>query len=293
MAHIGKILVATDFSGAANAAVKRAANLAHDLRAALHLAHIVEVGLLDWLRELAPGESTGEEPPVVSQARIRLSEIARLLEQHFSIRAEVCVATGVPHTEIVAQARAIAADLLVVGARGLHSYRDIFLGSTASRVVRLATGPVLVVRNGDTDDYQGMLVASDLSARARRLIELALALAPGAHIEVLHVLEVPTEGALEVLGLGAEASQAARERGLESARHQLSALLTGLGGAAQLQAVVEAGRPAQVVLERALRMKHRLVVVGKQGESTREPGLLGTVAKHVVDDALCDVLVTD
>jgi len=52
MAQIGRILVATDFSSAARAAVKRAARLAHDLRAELHLAHIVEGQLLDRLREL-------------------------------------------------------------------------------------------------------------------------------------------------------------------------------------------------------------------------------------------------
>jgi nucleotide-binding universal stress UspA family protein len=293
MAGVGRILAATDFSGAASAAVRRAARLAHDLQAELHVAHVVEERLLDWLRVVAPGGGLDAEPPGVVRARTHLEELARLLGQQFSIRTATHVAIGVPHATIAAQARAVGADLLVVGAHGLHTYREVFLGSTASRVVRLAAGPVLVVRKAVEDVYQGALVATDFSARAARAIELALVLAPSAYVEVLHVVELPPEGALGVLGFSGEALSEPREHRLESARVRLSALLVGVRPTARLDPVVEAGRPAQVVLERATRMKQGLIVVGKQGESTREPGLLGEVAKHVVDDALCDVLVTD
>jgi nucleotide-binding universal stress UspA family protein len=292
MAQISRILVATDFSGAANAAVKRAARLAHDLRAELHLAHVVEDHLLDRLRELVPGGDAGAEPPTVAAARARLTELAGVLVHHYSICTEVHVSLGVPYTGIVEAARAVDAGLLVLGAQGLHSYREFFLGSTTSKALRLVAGPVLVVRNGEIDDYQSVLVAVDFSTRAAPAIDLALTLAPRAHLEVIHVVETPPEEALRAWGVSDEARQALREREFEAAQRQLAALRFATQTAEQLHPVVEYGPPAQVVLQRAVQMRHKLVVVGRRGESTEQPTLLGGVAKHVLDDALCDVLVT-
>lgn len=291
MARISRVLVATDFSGAANAAVKRAARLAHDLRAELHLAHVVEERLLDRLRELAPHAAAGGELPVVSAARTRLIEIAQLLAQHYAIRTEVHVSTGVPYTAIVEAARAAEAGLLVLGAHGLHSYRELLLGSTTSKALRLSAGPVLVVRNAEIDDYQSALVAVDFSARSAPAIDLARTLAPRARFEVLHVVEMPPQDALRAWTASADALPALREREVEAAQRRLAALLFASQAAQQLHPIVEHGHPAQVVLQRATRMRHNLIVVGRRGESTGEPLLLGGVARHVVDDALCDVLV--
>jgi len=292
MRRISRILVATDFSGAANAAVKRAARLAHDLNAELHLAYIIEERLLDQLRELMPSGDSGTEPPAVGAARTRLGELAGLLANHYAIRAEVHLSVGVPYGAIIEWAGAVAADLLVVGAHGMHSYREYLLGSTTSRVIRLAAGPVLVVRSQDNEDYRQALVAIDFSSRSAIAIELALALAPHAYIEALHVVETPPAEALQAWGLSDEAVQDLRQREVRAAQRVLSTLLAGIEAAQAMHPAVEHGPPARVVVERAVRMRHNLVVIGRRGESTEEQMLLGGVAKHVVDDALCDVLVT-
>lgn len=55
--------------------------------------------------------------------------------------------TGAPAEEIVDAAKAVGADLIVVGSRGLSGVQSAFLGSVSDRVLHLAHCPVLVVRS--------------------------------------------------------------------------------------------------------------------------------------------------
>jgi nucleotide-binding universal stress UspA family protein len=48
---------------------------------------------------------------------------------------------------IVAQAAEVHADLIVMGTHGRRGLRRVALGSDAEQVVRMATVPVLLVRN--------------------------------------------------------------------------------------------------------------------------------------------------
>jgi hypothetical protein len=61
-------------------------------------------------------------------------------------RLLVHVPVGSPVDEIVALARQIGADLIVLGTHGRRGLRRLWLGSVAEHVVRSATCPVLVVR---------------------------------------------------------------------------------------------------------------------------------------------------
>ena len=69
---------------------------------------------------------------------------ARARSAGLDVRAEVC--SGVPHREIVARARALRADLIVMGTQGRGGLERSLLGSVADRVVRTAPCPVLTVR---------------------------------------------------------------------------------------------------------------------------------------------------
>jgi len=58
----------------------------------------------------------------------------------------VVVRTGSPAEEITDAAKALGADLIVMGSRGLGGVRSALLGSVSDRVLHLAHCPVLVVR---------------------------------------------------------------------------------------------------------------------------------------------------
>ena len=60
-------------------------------------------------------------------------------------------------------------DLVVLGFRGRHCFRDVFLGTTAERVVRKGDRSVLVVRNRPEEAYRRVLVAVDFSPASAQL----------------------------------------------------------------------------------------------------------------------------
>lgn len=291
---ISRIVVATDFSGEAGVAVKRAARLADELKAELHLVTVVEETLIAALRELIGGDGDKAESPGLTSARTRLAALAQVLHDHYSIRAEAHVTVGVPHTEVVARAAALSGDLLVVGAHGADSYSEMFFGTTASRIVRLSAVPVLAVRNAEVDEYAHVLVGVDFSDRSPDLVQLALTIAPRAYIEVVHAVEIPSEEVFRVAGAAEGAVTAYRARTLKEARERMRALLERRPPDGRLYPVVVQGRPAQVLIERISRLpRAALVVVGRRGRATDQPTLLGTAAKHVVEEATRDVLIGD
>jgi nucleotide-binding universal stress UspA family protein len=74
----------------------------------------------------------------------------------------------------------------------------------------------------------------------------------------------------------------------DSAKQAAAELLHGLGGA---EAIVTAGRPADVLRSVAVRERADLVAVGTHGQSRRAGILVGSVATAMLHDAPCSVLV--
>jgi nucleotide-binding universal stress UspA family protein len=73
------------------------------------------------------------------------------------------VLTGAPHRVLVETARSAGADLIVVGAAGAGPFAEL-LGSTADRVVRKASCPVLLVRGQLRVPPRRILAPVDLSS---------------------------------------------------------------------------------------------------------------------------------
>ena len=72
----------------------------------------------------------------------RAADMARLQ----GLAAEAKVVEGNPDAALIALARELRADLIVVGSHGRRGLQRFFLGSVAERLVRTAPVPVLVVR---------------------------------------------------------------------------------------------------------------------------------------------------
>lgn len=133
------ILVATDFTALACNAEDRAVRLAQALGAKLTLLHVHHVppvlpteGLLMPYDELE------------SAARQALDQKAQSLRARFP-DLRVALRTGYPDVEIVAAAKDLGADLIVMGTHGRRGLRRALLGSVAARVVRTSPIPVLTV----------------------------------------------------------------------------------------------------------------------------------------------------
>ncbi|MBS0657070.1 MAG: universal stress protein [Verrucomicrobia bacterium] len=142
------ILVATDFSPQAEAARHWAEELARAAGAGLSLLHVLAP------TSALPGDpSFGLAGPEIEQAwrtvrdgaHARLRELGRSCAEH-GLNAEAWVLHGSPAEKIAEAAHNWRCDLIVLATRGSGGWGQLLLGSTAERVVRFATCPVLVVR---------------------------------------------------------------------------------------------------------------------------------------------------
>ena len=140
---IGTILVPTDFSAPSTEAVRYASTLAGQCGARLCLVFVyVPLMIADGLEGYAVVRSNEQ---MVKQARRRLATFARNeVDETIPVQREVRI--GAPHREIVNAAKDARADLIVIATHGYTGLKHAFIGSTAERVVRHASCPVLVVR---------------------------------------------------------------------------------------------------------------------------------------------------
>ncbi len=139
-----KILVALDFSPSAIRALDCALALAEGFGSKITLLHVVEPPAYAG-EPRSPGG--GLNPPnqhLLAEARERLEDLAAKYSSH-SHPPESLVRMGHAHSEIPDTAKALAADLIVLGAQGETCFKPLSLGSTAEHVVRHAPCPVLTI----------------------------------------------------------------------------------------------------------------------------------------------------
>jgi nucleotide-binding universal stress UspA family protein len=142
--RIATILVPTDFSPDAEAALEHAIDFARMFGARIHLLHawyIAPQAATPWSYSFPAGLI--EEVRQDSQRRIdalRDKVKARGIEASGEISGEP------PSLAITACAERQKADLIIMGTRGLTGVKHVLLGSVAERTLRFAPCPVMVVK---------------------------------------------------------------------------------------------------------------------------------------------------
>ena len=296
---IEKILLPTDFSDCAHAALDHALFLARQHGAQLHLLHVIVLH--------------GEDPTETSQRFPDREEIFSRLEQLaggemrdlLAAHAEESLRLFEHQRRSISAAPAIlevadelGADLIVLGSHGRRGLRHFFLGSVAEEVVRTAHCPVLTLREsssrGGTPRFGHLLVPVDFSPHARRALETARQLADlyGSELHLLHVVESPvippSYGPLySAAAAGVAFSDLARE--VEENLRDLLSRVEGPDVNSNLQ-VVE-GIAAPSITRYAEKIGADLIVIATHGLSGLEHFLLGSVTEKVMRTAPCPVLV--
>jgi universal stress protein A len=138
---IQRILVPLDFSPSSGKIIEFAQALAEPLKATLILLHIVEPqGFPE--KFLSRGGTMDETTQ--QQLELARERLAALYHKKHGrhVPADSLVRMGRAYSEICDTAKALAADLIVIG---MHGARQTSLGSTADRVLRHAACPVLTV----------------------------------------------------------------------------------------------------------------------------------------------------
>ena len=286
------ILVATDLSVPSRHATDRACRIAATNGARLTMLHVVSRRLLDELRDMIGANSDEVAGRIEAMARQSLAELAADPERNHGTQPDTRLATGAVLGTIHDIAETMNAGLLVVGARGEDYLRHAFLGSTAMRLLRKARRNVLLVRAASHEDYRRILVPIDFSPLSNSILDTARALAPGAHLVLIHAFELPFEGKLSFAGVDDAVIRKYRAEMREELTRRLHSFADASGldhGASTL--LVRHGEAAQVIIEQEQELECDLVVMGKHGNRDFEDLLLGSVTKHVLAEAHGDVLV--
>ena len=291
MTPLSHILVATDFSGCAARALDRAARLAHDHHATLHLVHVMDRLLLQMFAGTLDEHPLATEQRLLESARSRLKEVAGQMASRFGVTVKDEVLIGRIHAQAAEYAAMHAIDLTVFGAHGENFVRDMFVGSTASKFLRRGRQPTLVVRSDDERPYHQVLVAVDFSPASRLAVAWAARIAPQAGIHVLHVSELPFEGKMRYAGIPEDDIAMYRRNAEQEARRALEAFLGGIAGTAPMSRSVQGGPPSRTIAAQARFHHADLVVMGKRGKLEFDEFLLGSVTLRVLEEIDRDLLL--
>ncbi|MCL7463154.1 universal stress protein [Pseudomonas sp. NW5] len=292
MSALHTLLAMTDFSSPAEAAALRAARLARQCGARLQVQHVLARQALQQLQALFGLADTALGARLTQDAHEQLHALAARLQAETGVSAGLHLSQGVVLDELLDYSDACDAGLVVVGAQGQGLIRELTLGSTAERLLRKSNRPLLTVRGAVQGDYQHILLPVDFSPRTERALALLRQLAPEAHLTLLHVFSVPFEGMLRHAGV--EESQIIRLR--EEVRQRAAQSMEALRSSEALQgrsvdSVLLGGDPALQVLQQANLRGSELIAMGRRGQGVLDELLLGSVTKHVIAHAHCDVLV--
>ena len=138
---VDSVLVPTDGSKCAQAAVGYAADLARRYDAKVHALCVVD-------------SRTLENAPQYDQIKKEREEVAERTCNDISvggIPVEQAVRTDIPHKAILRYTTEQDIDLIVMGTHGRTGVERYLLGSVAEKVVRTSDVPVLTVRFDEDD----------------------------------------------------------------------------------------------------------------------------------------------
>jgi nucleotide-binding universal stress UspA family protein len=300
--QIRTILVPIDFSEPSLEAIEFAMPLLKRFGAELHLVHVFES---DY-----PLSSSATIPLIVPElqvgkrVRCRLRDVARKYSIELS-RENIHAVRGRPFEEICRLARERGIDLIITSTRGNTGLKHLALGSTAERLVRYSSCPVLVVRGCDRTKKAGrngkskrtlslrkILVPIDFSDCSMKGVAYAKALAKefDATLVLLHSVYLQYYVASD-----------------EYARYDFPLLMQQVEKAAQgqmrdlvrktdwdgiqVETALEAGHAGQQICARAQDNNADLIVTSTHGATGFKHVLLGSTAEYVVRHAHCPVLV--
>ena len=154
MIKIKKVLHPTDFSDNSKDALEYALAVCAWEKAELVLLHVCESF------EFTPPEYYMDEAEVARQLKTRLNAVKKMLDEiaarHRGAVPETTTVAigGKPCAEILRYAEERGVDMIVLGTHGRTGLAHFLIGSTAERVVRTSSCPVLTIRAATPEESE-------------------------------------------------------------------------------------------------------------------------------------------
>jgi nucleotide-binding universal stress UspA family protein len=285
------VLCPIDFSEASRGALRYAAAIAEHFE-----SEVTIVTINDPLLSDADTLTAGEGHMAEETAR----EMERFFRETFAnrpmgiARARFESVTGTPAAEILGLAARSHADVIVMSSHGATGVRKLFFGSTAERVLRETSVPILVTPAGDAGPallsdvrktVRRVVAPVDLSDASGRQVRLASGLAQALDVSLLlvHIVE-PVRSARPGWRPRLNVDSERRDR----AERQLESMIGTLPGRAKAEALVVFGEPSEEIAKVAHDRDAGLIVMGLHASPLLGPRM-GSVTYRVL--CLAHVLV--
>lgn len=286
------ILVPVDFSTASYLAAHKAAWLANEVGASLHLVHATDgYGAPEMFGGAASGTWWRGDDSYVGIALAK-KELSELAESFDALGPKVTheVAHGTPLSVVRDAIRQGRGDLVVLGVHSHHHWWHLFAQTTSARAIRRLERPVLAVKEGarTSGAIQNVVVLTDFEEPSVSALDFAIGFARsvGARLDLVHALALrpffPYDAAPPVEWCERARHEAWTSLGTAVERVRESGL-RGRGTVAECD-------PVQAI-EREPIGSADLVVVGTQGRSGLRRLILGSVAQRILHWARCSVAV--
>ncbi len=283
-----KILCPLDFSEYSTLALRYAAAIARENEASLALCHSIP--------DLSPAMSyldgrfvSTVDETLISSATAKLDQFAAdvVLPNQRVLKT---IERGDPCDAILKNARETGADLIVMGTHGHTGYEQYFVGSVTNKVLHKSALPVLVVcrqshhfirENGSRGvEIKKILCPLDFECNSREIAKLALAIARTYQSQITFLNVVP------------KADSEHWEAQQETAVMKLKGFVDPVKEDwCSVRFHVRPGRPDEEILKTIEENQMDLVVLGHHSRTPAEELFLGSVARRVVTDSSCPVLV--
>jgi len=191
--------------------------------------------------------------------------------------------------------------LLVVGSQGLDALDRFMLGSVSTKLIHLATCPVLVVK-GEAAPLRRITLATDGSSASAKALEFVLtkfqpdrSTGKGGrvpiHVSVIHVMASSPLAPFDI-GTTIPWTKYRRLKVKETGRRLVEQSVQKLIEAGfTAEPVCQLGNPAEKIMKVASKHHADLIVMGAKGLAAIDRFLLGSVSTRVVQHANCSVLV--
>jgi len=280
---VRRILVATDFSGRADRAMRRAARLAKAGGARLEIVHVVD-----------PDRPAALVETEAALSRDLLDDQRGGLLDGFEIHSGTHLYEGEAFQGIAGAISDLKPDLLVIGAYRRRLLHDTFVGTTAERAIRRSGIPVLMVNTDAERPYVHVLAAVDLSADSASALTTTvdLGLTREAVLSVVYLFDAPASGSIALGSLSRDEirSYVAEEEKL--ATRELDAFLE-YAGVVRAPRIVRpvAGKVSAGLKTVAGELGADLLVIGAGAGSGPARMLLGSTALDILAKSPRDVLV--
>lgn len=282
-----RILFPVDFSEQTRSAAPFVKAMANRFQAEVIILNVVELPSV-WY---GGGEGAAWVPPVDmdqmrEEAEARLADYS--LPELDGITVRRVIAEGDPVRQILCQANAYSADLIMMPTHGLGPYRSLLLGSVTAKVLHDTERPVWTGVHTpefvahDPGTLRRILCAVDRDRKDLRTIRWTTELANriGAEVRLIHV--IPGDPDIHEF-----TDRLYREQLFEGARSVLEKIEKEANISSEL--VLRLGKVAQVIHDEARNSEADLIVAGR-GVIQKPLGRLRSTVYEVIRQAPCPVI---